>query len=66
VGPLEHAPAFQDLEVAANRDLGDAELLGQDRDADDPVFPKELLDATVTFRRKRLLHAWTNLPSRFG
>jgi hypothetical protein len=36
------------------------------RDADDPVFAHELLDATVTFRRKRLLHAWTNLPSRFG
>jgi hypothetical protein len=66
VGPLEHAPALQDLEVASDRDLGDAELFGQDRDADDPVFPKELLDATVSFRRKRLLHAWNQPPVRFG
>jgi hypothetical protein len=42
--------------------LGDAQLLGQDRDADHPLFAQELLDATVPFRLKRLRHAAAGPP----
>jgi hypothetical protein len=62
VRALEHPPSFQHLEVAPDRHLGDAELLGQYRDAHHPLLTQQLVDLAVPFRRQRLLHVEPTLP----